>query len=140
MNGLETAKRILKNGGFSLVIVKQGAFVHATRKYGVLGLVEAIENHGVELSGAAVADRVVGRAAAMLCRRANIAEVYAEVVSRRGLEALKEKSISVEYDKLVPEILNRMRNDVCPFEKLVADCDDEEECFKKIRGFREQVS
>jgi hypothetical protein len=138
MNSLETAKRILKNGGFSLVIVKPGVLIRATRKYGVIGLVEAIENYGADLSGAAVADRVVGRAAAMLCRHADVAEVHAEVISRRGLDALREKNIRVEYEKLVPEILNRMKNDVCPFEKLVADCGNEEECFEKIRSIKNQ--
>ncbi|MBO3753897.1 MAG: DUF1893 domain-containing protein [Candidatus Brockarchaeota archaeon] len=138
MKGLETAKRILKDHGFSLVIVKPGTLFHATRKYGVIGLVEAIENYGPELSGAAVADRVVGRAAAMLCLYANIAEVYAEVVSRKGLDALREKNVSVEYEELVPEILNRNRNDVCPFEKLAADCHGEEELFKKIVSLKDR--
>ncbi|NHV98130.1 MAG: DUF1893 domain-containing protein [Thaumarchaeota archaeon] len=140
MDGLETAKRILKNHGFSLVIVKPGIVVHATKKYGVMGLVEAIEKYGVELSGAAMADKVVGRAAAMLCRYANIAEVYAEVISNKGLDALLERNVSVEYEKLVPEILNRMRNDVCPFERLVTDCDKEEECLEKIKLFKRQAS
>ncbi|MCX8183920.1 MAG: DUF1893 domain-containing protein [Crenarchaeota archaeon] len=135
MDGLETAKRMLKEQGFSLVIVKPGVFIHATKKYGVIGLVEAIENYGAELAGAAVADRIVGRAAAMLCRHVNIAEVYAQVISRKGLDALIERNVSIEYEELVPEILNRTRNDVCPFEKLAADCDNEEECFKKIRSF-----
>ncbi len=138
MEGLETAKRMLKEQGFSLVIVKPGILVHATRRYGVIGLVEAIENYGSELSGAAVADRVVGRAAAMLCLYADIAEVYAGVISRKGLEALRERNVSVEYGELVPEILDRKRNDVCPFEKLVADCHDEEKCFKKIGSIKER--
>ncbi|MEM3660311.1 MAG: DUF1893 domain-containing protein [Thermoproteota archaeon] len=139
MKDLETAKRILKDQGFSLVIVKPGILFHATRKYGVIGLVEAIENYGVELSGAAAADRIVGRAAAMLCLYANIAAVYAEVISRKALNVLSEKNVMVEYETLVPEILNRMKNDVCPFEKLIADCSKEEECFEKIRRFKEQV-
>lgn len=139
MDCLETARRMLKEQSFSLVIVKPGILVHATRKYGVIGLVEAIENYGVELSGAAAADRIVGRAAAMLCLYANIAAVYAEVISRKALNVLSEKNVKVEYETLVPEILNRMKNDVCPFEKLIADCSKEEECFEKIRRFKEQV-
>lgn len=139
MDCLETARRMLKEQSFSLVIVKPGILVHATRKYGVIGLVEAIENYGVELSGAAAADRIVGRAAAMLCLYANIAAVYAEVISRKALNVLSEKNVKVEYETLVPEILNRMKNDVCPFEKLIADCSKEEECFEKIRHFKEQV-
>ncbi|MEM2057911.1 MAG: DUF1893 domain-containing protein, partial [Thermoproteota archaeon] len=101
---------MLKEQSFSLVIVKPGILVHATRKYGVIGLVEAIENYGVELSGAAAADRIVGRAAAMLCLYANIAAVYAEVISRKALNVLSEKNVKVEYETLVPEILNRMKN------------------------------
>jgi len=136
MEGLKIAKRIFKNQDFSLVIVKPGVFIHATKKYGVIGLVEAIEKYGVELSGAAVADKVVGRAAAMLCRYADISEVYAEVISRSGLDALVEKNVSVEYETLVPEILNRAKNDICPFEKLITNCYNEEECFNKIRRFK----
>ncbi|MEM2930830.1 MAG: DUF1893 domain-containing protein [Thermoproteota archaeon] len=136
MDSLETAKRMLKEGGFSLVIVKAGRLVHATNKYGVIGLVEAVEKYGGELTGAAVADKIVGRAAAMLCRYANVAGVYAEVISGKGLEALEKKGVRIEYGKLVPEILNRSRNDVCPFEKLVDDCNNEEECFEKLKSFR----
>lgn len=132
---LEIAKKMLREEGFSLVIVKSEIVIHATKEYGVIGLMHAIGNHGARLAGSAVADKVVGKAAAMLCRYAKVAEVYAEVVSEKGLNTLKEKEIRVEYGELVPEILNRRRNDTCPFEKLVAGCSDEKECYEKIKSF-----
>lgn len=46
----------------------------------------------------------MGKAAAMLCRYAKVAEAYAEVVSEKGLNTLKEKEIRVEYGELIPEI------------------------------------
>lgn len=134
MEDLEIAERALKEGGFSLVIVKSGKVMYATRKYGVIGLIEAIDIHGAELTGTSVADKVVGKAAAMLCRYANVGEVYAEVMSESGLKALLEKGIRSEYGKLVPEILNRRKDDVCPFEKLVSDCKDEKECYERIKA------
>lgn len=134
MRDLEIAKRILMEEGFSLVIVKLGEAIYMTKEYGVLGLIDAIEKHGMRLTGASVADKVVGKAAAMLCRYANVGEVYAEVISEKGIRALKEKGIMFEYGKLVPEILNRRRDDTCPFEKLVSNCRDEKECYEKIKS------
>jgi hypothetical protein len=140
MSDLEIAKRMLIEEGFSLVIVKSKIVIHAAREYGVIGLMQAIETHGAELAGSAVADKVVGKAAAMLCRYAKIAEVYADVISKKGLNTLREKEIRVEYRELVPEILNRRRNDACPFEKLVSSCIDEKECYEKIKSFKNQFS
>jgi hypothetical protein len=133
MVDLEIAKNLLKKKDLSLVIVKSGRLVYETKKYGVIGLLEAIEKHGSELAGAAVADKVVGKAAAMLCRYARVAEVYADVISKRGLKALRNGGVRVEHGELVPEILNRGMDELCPFEKLVMDCRSEEECYRRIR-------
>jgi hypothetical protein len=132
---LEIAKKMLRDEGFSLVIVKSGAVIHATREYGVIGLIKAIERHGAELNGSAVADKVAGKAAVMLCRYAKVAEVYAEVISEQGLKMLNEAGIRFEYRELVPKILNRERSDLCPFEKLVANCSNDEECYEKIKDY-----
>ncbi|MEM1557582.1 MAG: DUF1893 domain-containing protein [Thermoproteota archaeon] len=135
MRDLEFAKNSLKEKSLSLVIVKAGKLVYETREYGVIGIIKAIENHGEELVGASAADRVVGRAAAMLCRHAGIVAVYADVISEPGLKTLRESGIIIEYSKLVPEILDKNRKDKCPFEKLVADCRNEEECYRKIKEY-----
>lgn len=132
---LEIAKKMLREEGFSLIIVKSGTVIHATREYGVIGLANAIEKHGTGLIGSSVADKVVGRAAAMLCRYAEVSEVYAEVISEQGLKTLKDGGIRFEYKELVPKILNRVRSELCPFEKLVADCSKEEECYEKIKNY-----
>lgn len=140
MSDLEIAKKMLREEGFSLVVVKSGMIIHTTREYGVIGLIHVIENQGAKLAGSAVADKIVGKAAAMLCRYARVAEVYADVISMKGLNTLREKKIRVEYRELVPEILNRGRDDTCPFEKLVSSCIDEKECYEKIKSFVKSFS
>ena len=132
MDNLEIAKNELRNKNLSLVIVKSKKIIFSTSEYGVKGLMKAIG--GQDLHGASVADTVVGKAAAMLCLYANITDVYAVVMSERGLNILKNR-MKFEYEKLVPNILNKKKDDICPFEKLVADCDDEKECYEKIKNF-----
>ncbi len=135
MKDLELAKNLLKENALSLAIVKAGRLLYGTREHSMIGMVKAIESHGAELIGASVADRVVGKAAAMLCRYAGVAEVYAHVISEKGLRALKEGGTKVEYFKIVPEILDRNGRETCPFEKLVANCGSEEECYKRIKEY-----
>lgn len=135
MRDLEIAKNLLRESGLSLVIVKAGKMLYGVKEYGIIGMMEAIEKHGSELIGASVADRVVGKAVAMLCRYAGIAEVYADVISEQGLRTLRDGGMRVEYLKLVPEIMDKNRKEVCPFEKLVTGCRSEEECYKIIKEY-----
>ena len=75
------------------------------------------------IAGAFVADKVVGKAAAMMLARGGAIEVYAEVISRPALEILKARKIICLYGKLVTNILNRDRTGICPMELAVL-CED----------------
>ena len=48
-----------------------------------------------------------------------ITELHAFVISRPALETLKKYNISVTYDALVDNIINRSKTDICPMEKAV---------------------
>jgi len=139
MKDLEIAKRILKDRGLSLVIVKDGAAILCLDSTGVSGILQAIENLGEKLSGASVADRIVGKAAALLFAYSRVAQVYAAVLSRRGLSMLKENNIPVEYDLLVPEILDKERKSVCPFERLVSEISSPDYAFRKLKAHVESL-
>jgi hypothetical protein len=129
------AKHQLLEKGLSLVIVKDGKVVFETRQSGVSGFLSAIEELGREgLHGASVADRIVGRAAALLCMYCGIRAVYATVVSDGGKKVLKESPISLEFEDLVPSILNRQRTGTCPFETIVSTVSDGEEAFKRLKS------
>ncbi|MGQ9478959.1 MAG: DUF1893 domain-containing protein [Thermoproteota archaeon] len=135
MDDLEIAKKILTENDSSLVIVKSGEILYESGEHSIIGLVSAIDKKGARLKGASVADKVVGRAAAMLCQYAGFSSVYAKIISEKGYKVLRKKGINLEYDKMVSEILNRNRSDICPFEKLVAGCEDERECYDEIKSF-----
>ena len=64
---LELAKLRLTEENLSLVIVKHGEVIFETRKQGISGFLQAIDEQEKSLVGASAADKIVGVAAATLC-------------------------------------------------------------------------
>ena len=76
----------------SLVVSKNG-HVSTYFKKGVRDLIWLIDNQPDNLHGAMVADKVVGKAAAGLMIVAQVAEVYADVMSKPAILLFEEQAI-----------------------------------------------
>jgi flavin-dependent dehydrogenase len=137
MQDLYLAKKILKQHNFSLVVVKKEKPILKSRFSGIKGLIQAIEKLDKDLEGSAIADKVIGRAAALLLSYSHVKEAYATTLSVEGLKMLKENNIIVEYDKLVPIILDSKRKAICPFEKFSLTIKSPEQAFKYLKEFAE---
>ncbi len=135
MDDLEIAKQILKDKKLSLVFVKNSKSIFETDMRGVGGFLKAIEKLDNCLLGGSVADRIVGKATALLCAYSSVKAVFAVTMSQSGLETLKSYSILCEFENLVPSILNTEKTDKCPFEKLVEEMTNPRQAYKKIRQF-----
>lgn len=140
MLDLELAKYRLKEKEFTLVIAKAGQIVFETTLHGVAGLLEAIEKLDKELVGCSVADRVVGRAAAMLCVYSHVAHVFAIILSREGQRVLAKNNLSYQCERLVPNILNHNKHEVCPFEKLAAEIRNPEETYRELKRLQKNLA
>jgi len=140
MKDLKLAKQRLKEKKFNLLIVKDGGVIFATKSQGIRGLLQAIEKLGKQLIGSSVADRIVGRAAAMLCAYFKASSVFAVTISEEGEKMLKENEISYQFENRVPNILNYERTDVCPFEKHVMGLTKPEEAYEKLKAFTDSQS
>lgn len=140
-NDLSKAKELLESGVYSLVAVKNGETVFFSSQDGVVPVVTALEEHRAEFSGASVADKVIGRAVALLMLYGRVAGVYTPMISRGALSVFKadghEKSglNDVFYEKTVEFIKNRSGDGMCPMEKLTADINDPEIAFDAVRDF-----
>ena len=132
LRDIELAREKLAAEVLSLVVVKQGQTLFTSSESGVRGLIEAIRECGSSLNGAALADRIVGKAAALLCAYAKISRVYACVMSRPGSAVLRRFLIPFEHRTLVRNILDRHKTGICPFEKLVLDVDSPNVAFTRI--------
>lgn len=91
MQDLEIAKKHLYSKQLTLVIVKNNRVLFQTDSHRISGFITAIDTLGMQLNGASVADRVAGKALALLCIYAGIIEVYAEVLSKKAQVIFLEK-------------------------------------------------
>ena len=133
MGDLEIARKILRRGDYSLVMVRNGRMIYASRSHGIGGILQAIEELDNRIKGASVADRVIGKAAALLLAYSKVKDAYALVISRSGLETLRSHGIQVDYESLVPKILDRSGRGICPFEKLTLEIDSPMLGFEVLR-------
>jgi len=122
MEDIDLARSLLEKGKWNLVIVKSGKVLFRSRERGIAPFFEAVQSIAKGLHNAAMADRIVGLAVAMLCLHAHIASVYADVASRAALDMLKKKGIVVDVRNTVSHISNADGTDLCPFEKLAGSC------------------
>lgn len=121
---LAQARALLDAEKHAIVFVRAGLVLGVGDRHGVADLLTLAAALGPAAAGASVADRVVGRAAALVYRALDVAAVYAQTLSDAGAEALAAGGIPAAWGERVPEILNRAHDGVCPFEQAAATVDD----------------
>lgn len=139
MNDLETAKTMLFQKQLTLVIVKNGKTIFETRGHRISGFLDAIEQLGEKLENAAVADKVAGKAVALLCVYAGITAVYAEVLSIKAKDIFTQNGITYEWKQLVDNILDEKKSDTCPFEKEATKISNPKEAYCKFRALQQKL-
>lgn len=120
MTDLELARAGLV--GHTLALCRDGRVTISDAR-GVAPMVDLIRA-GRQLDGYCAADRIVGRAAAMLFISAGIVEVYAETMSVGALTLLTSHGIPAGYGQLTDHIINRAGTGPCPMELAVSDVGD----------------
>ena len=136
---LEIAKRVLKEKNLTLVIAKNGKIIFQSSLHGIVSLLNAIESLGRNLEEAAVADKVVGKAAALLCAFSRVKSVFALTLSIEGRKTLEESGIIYEFENLVPKILDKSGKDMCPFEKFSLGIENPKEAYFKLKKFADSL-
>lgn len=119
---LEIAKNTLEAGGYTCVMTDGTSFLTSTHR-GVKPLVQFLEQ-GDTPENLFAADKVVGRATAYLYVLLKVQALYAKVISAPALEVLQAQGITVSYETLVPNIINRRGDGICPFEEAVMGIED----------------
>lgn len=127
MDELTYAQQMLTRGGYKLVVCS-GGHVHISEEGGLSSLLEIAES--ADWKGAAAADTVVGKAAALIFARLGVSCVYAQTMSKSAARVLEENGIAYRYGKCVGALLNADGSDYCPYEKAVRGVNDPEEAVK----------
>lgn len=129
MNDLEKAKSILQGSDYTCVLCR-GDQIHTSRHRGVRPLLELLDT---DVSGFCAADKVVGKATALLYRLLKVRAIHATVISQAALQALQNSGIAVSWDSQVDYIKNRAGDGRCPMEQATEGIDDPQEALIAIR-------
>ena len=131
---LNKAKSLLKSTDSTLCVVS-GDDVFTSQERGVKPLLFLLKEKKELLKGASVADKVIGKAAALLMALGEIKEVHTLIISEPALQVFENHKIKYFYDKKVDRIINRTGDGLCPMESLCIVVEEPKEAFEKITEF-----
>ena len=140
MEDLEIAKKILYEESLTLVIIKNSEVLFKSRAHGISGLLNALENFGANLKDASAADRIVGKAIALLYTYVGVRAVYASILSAGAKAILEKHNVHFEYDEFVEKILDPDKGESCPFEKAATNTSDPEEAYRVFRQLQKYLA
>lgn len=126
----ERAVALLKSENATCVLCK-GDMVYTSDARGIAPMMRFLSEQ-TDLQGFCAADKIVGKAAAMLFALAGVTEVYAEVMSEAGAETLSRFGVAPLYVTLTPAIINRRGDGPCPMEQAVCAIDTPEAAYEAI--------
>lgn len=112
MYDLSKAKALLEAEGYTCVLCL-GEQIHTSFHRGVQPLMELLET---DVSGFSAADKVVGKATALLYCLLGIRQLYAKVISDAAIDVLQAHGIPVQWETRVRYIVNRTGDGRCPME------------------------
>ena len=129
---LERAKTLLSSTDSTIAVVSVDD-VFTSHDRGVKPLLHLLTEKKGFLKGSSVADKVIGKAAALLMVLGEIKEVHTLIISEPAIKVFEKHSIPCYYDKKVERIVNRTGDGLCPMESLCLDIDDPQEALAKIK-------
>ena len=101
---------------------------------GIKPVIDRLNENIDYFKGLTVADKIIGKASAMLLTLSGVKELYCAVLSTAGKNILDKYGIAYHYDQLVDYIVNRKGDGMCPMEQTVKDIDDLNEAYKALNN------
>ena len=134
MEDIDLARSLLEEEKWNLVIVKEGQVLCSSDERGITPFFQVVQSIGGSLHNAALADRIVGLAVAMLSLQARITSVYAGIASQGAIDVLKGQGVTITSKSTVPYISNYDGTDLCPFEKMAKSCQEPSQLLAALQS------
>lgn len=139
-SSLAEARNLIASGKAGCLTINKGMITDIEEGRGISPLMSLYVGKGNRLKGSFVVDRVIGKAAAVICVCAGARGVFGELMSKPAAIYLKERNIPRSWKELTENIINREKDGICPMEFSVLDENDPEKGFKKICSTLEKIS
>ncbi|MCL2838387.1 MAG: DUF1893 domain-containing protein [Oscillospiraceae bacterium] len=125
---LDALKQRFHASEYACLIIKDGEEVFSSAARGILPIVQGVS----KMKGAYLADKVLGRAAALICVHGGVLAVYANIMTESAAEVFAEYGILFETDEIIEAVRNRDDTDFCPMEKLGAKLSCPKQALGKV--------
>lgn len=121
-------------------VILQSNQMRSFHNRGIADLYQLYKHERNFMSGAAIADKVIGKGAAALLVLGGFKLVYADVISQSAYSLLQDANIETHYGKIVDHIENRSKTGWCPVESRCLNETTPEGCLKQIELFINQTN
>lgn len=129
---LSKAAGILEKEQKSCVILSGNGLVRVSDAIGIKPLMAELRADKNAFQNAVIADKVVGKAAALLAVSGKADAVFGIVMSDGAVSVLEKYQIPFAFEKRVPYIENRTKDGMCPMEQTVQSMEDPKEAFAAL--------
>ena len=140
MNNQDYARAYLNKNELACLVVKDGQHLYESIARGIFPLYEAHVMQKIDMEGSSLADKVIGKAAAMIAVDAGVASIHAVVISEHAIDYLDEHEINYTYEKRTVYIKNREQNGMCPVETRALASKDYAELIEKVEEFLKSIN
>ena len=132
-NNLEKAIKILEEEKDLTLVLVLNEDIYKSSEKGIKPLLQLL-NSGKNYLNYSAADKIVGKAAAMLYKLLNVNDIYGEVMSIRAINFLEQNNINFKYKIKTNEIINRKGTGICPMEQTVLNIENPTEAKKLLEN------
>lgn len=129
------ARVALAHGEKTLIVVRDEKQLYYSTERGMRPLLDAIARGDELLNGSVVGDRIVGRAAALLCIYGKAKAVFGNSMSDEAIDLLEKNDILPVWRDAVPYIVERDLKSRYKLDLHVKDIEDPAEALEMIRDY-----
>ncbi|MGL6199194.1 MAG: DUF1893 domain-containing protein [Lachnospiraceae bacterium] len=133
------ARVALTHGDKTFVIIGENKVNYYSEKRGMAPLLELLEQAPEKLEGAIIGDRIMGRAAAMLCIFGKVKAIFAMSISDEAIDMFEKHHILATWQETVPYIVERDLKSRYKLDLHIKDEEDPQTAVEMIKDYCKQV-
>lgn len=130
---LAEARKMILDETATCILMRDGKIIHTGSGRGVKPLLAAYEQKPGLLQGAVLADKIIGKAAAMIAVLGGVRQVFALTMSTAARDYLSAHGIPSCCDHEVEMIYNRTGDGLCPLEQSVLELSEPEAGYRALK-------
>lgn len=129
----DRAKEMIAAEEATFVVIRNNQIIYHDKGNGVRPIMKVLDSNPEILKDAIIVDKIIGKAAAMMLSMGKSVRVHGNLMSQAAAEYLERKGIEHSYERCINVISNRTGDGICPLERAVADIEDEQEAYNKLK-------